>query len=185
MTTQDLVAGIKRNPVSIACAVLSVIFVAALFLRSDFIAEAETKLAEKSAEAQKYAANIQYSAQLKEQVDTVTALNKEIDARIIRASQLGTNTQYFYKMESGTDVKMIDLRQVTPATVAKPAKGSFLPVAFAVSVQGDLNHILTFLQQVENGAHYSRVLTASLSSNPAQRGSSLTLALSLELLGTP
>lgn len=185
MTTQELSAGIKRNPVSIICAVLSVIFIAAIFLRNGLISEAETTLESKTAEGQKYATNIQYSAQLKDHVDDVTAANKEIESRIIRASQLGTNTQYFYKIESDTKIKMIDLRQLTPATVAKPAKGAFLPVSFAVSVQGDLNLVLTFLRQVENGAHYSRILNATLSGNPAQRNSPLTLALSVELLGTP
>lgn len=185
MTSEDLGAAIKKNKISVGCAVLSVACIVVLFLRNNLISEAEARLVEKTAEAQKYATNIQYSAQLKEHVDTVTAANKQIEGRIVRASQLGINTQYFYTIESDTSAKLIDLRQLTPATVAKPAKGSFLPVAFAVSVQGDLNQILTFLRQVENGAHYSRVVNATLSGNSATRNSPLTLALSLELLGVP
>jgi hypothetical protein len=185
MTTQDLTVGIKRNPVSIVCAVLSILFIAAIFFRNGLMAEAETTLEAKTAEAQKYATNIQYSTQLKEQVDAITGYNKTIKSRIIRASQIGTNTQYFYKIEGDTKIKMIDVRQLSPSIMPKPAKGSYLPVSFAVSVTGDLNLILTFLRQVENGAHYCRVMTATLTGNPAQRNSPLTLALSLELLGTP
>jgi hypothetical protein len=185
MSSQDLVVGIKKNKLSIGCAVIALACIVVLFVRSSLITEAETQLVEKTAEAQKYATNIQYSAQLKEQTETVTAANKQIEARIIRASQLGINTGYFYTIESETGVKMIDLRQTTPPTVGKPAKGSYLPVAFAVSVQGDLNHVLTFLRQVENGAHYCRVMNATLTGNSSARNSPLTLALSLELLGTP
>lgn len=185
MNSQALVKLLKKNPLSITCGVLSMIFIIVIFLRSDTIPEAEGVLAQKSAEGEKLAANIQYSAQLKEQLEAVTASNKEIDSRIVRASQMLTNTQYFYKIENETGVKMIDIRQTTPASVGKPAKGSYLPVSFAVSVQGDLNHILAFLRRVENGTHYSRVLTASCSGNSAQRNAPLTLALSLELLGAP
>lgn len=185
MNSQALVKLLKKNPLSITCGALSLIFIVVICLRSGTIPEAEGILAQKSAEGEKLAANIQYSAQLKDQVEAVTASNKEIESRIVRASQLLTNTQYFYKIENETGIKMIDIRQTTPANVGKPAKGSYLPVSFAVSVQGDINHILAFLRQVENGAHYARVVTASCSGNSAQRSAPLTLALSLELLGVP
>ena len=185
MTNEELGAAIKKNPVSFACGLLSCALIAAIYFRSDLLSQAESQLEQQSAESQKISLNIQYSAQLKEQTAALEAANKAIDARIIRASQLGTNTQYFYEIESEIEVKIIDLRQTTPATVAKPAKGAFLPVAFSVSVQSDLEHILQFLRQLENGAHYCRVLTATCSGNAVNRGSPLTLALTLELLGAP
>jgi hypothetical protein len=185
MTTRQLGAAIKKNPVSFGCAVLSCLLIGAIYFRSGALAEAETLLAQKTADGEKITSNIQYSSQLKEQTETLEAANKEIASRIIQASQLGTNTQYFYKIESETGVKIIDLRQTTPATVAKPAKGAYLPVAFAVSVQGDLGKILDFLRALENGAHYCRVLTATCSANSTTRSTPLTLALTLELLGKP
>ena len=185
MTSQDLVTAIKKHPLSICCGTLSVIFIVLIFLRGDSIAQAEAEAAQKTAEGQKYASNIQYSTQLKEQMESVVASNKQIEARIVRAIELGKNTQYFYKIESDTGVKMIDLRQTTPASAVKPGKGPFVPVAFAVTVQGDINQIVTFLTQVENGAHYCRVMSASCSGNSAARTSPLTLALSIELLGMP
>lgn len=184
MTTQELVAVIKKNPISFGCALVSCALIGAIYFRSDKIPEAETVLGQKSAESERLRLNVQYSAQLKEQFDAVVSSNKDIDARIVRASQLGTNTQYFYKVETETGVKIIDLRQTTAATVAKPAKGSFIPVTFSVSVQGSLNQLLDFLRQLENGAHYCRVLTVTCSGSSPRSGP-LTLALSLELLGTP
>ena len=185
MTSQDLIAAAKKNPTSFACAALSLVVIGVIYFRSDLILKAETLFAQKSAEGEKIAANIKYAAQLKEQTDAVVAANKLIDARIVRASELGNNTGYFYKLETETGVKMIELRQTTPSTVAKPAKSSFIPVAFAVTVQGNLNQLLEFLRQVENGAHFARVMAATCSGNSASRNSSLTLALSIELLGTP
>lgn len=185
MTNQELVAALKKNPVVFGCAALSVALIVGLYFRSDAIPEAEAALTQKSAESERITLNIQYSAQLKDHVESVAAANAEIDTRIVRASQLGTNTQYFYKLESETGAKIIDLRQTTAAAVAKPAKGAFLPVAFAVTVQGTLAQVLDFLRHVENGAHYSRVLTANCTGTANARNAPLTLALTLELLGQP
>jgi hypothetical protein len=185
MTGQDISNGIKKSPLLFVCILLSVLLIAAIYYRSDTVPQAEQLLAQKTAEGEKISLNVQYSAQLKEQTDALEAALKDIDARIIRASQLGMNTGYFYTIETEAGVKFIDLRQTTPATVAKPAKASFLPVAFSVSVQSDLNHIIGFLRQLENGAHYCRILSATCSGNSANRGAPLTLALTLELLGTP
>jgi hypothetical protein len=185
MSTQELVAAVKKNPISFGCGALGIVLIAAIYFRSDAIPKAEAELGEKSAQAEKIALNIKYSAQLKEQVDALVAANREIDGRIIRASQLGINTQYFYRVESVTGVKIIDLRQNTGTTVGKPAKGTFIPVSFSVSVQGSLKQIIEFLRQIENGAHYSRILTASCNGNAAARSAPITLVLTLELLGLP
>jgi hypothetical protein len=185
MSNHALASAIKKNPISFGCAVLSCVLIAVIYFRGGLMSEAETALAQKSAEGEKISLNIQYSAHLKEQTEAIEAAIKTIESRIVRASQLGTNTQYFYKIESETGAKIIALQQTTPATAAKPAKGSYMPVAFAVSVQGDLIKILDFLRQLENGAHYCRVLTATCSGNSSTRTAPLTLALTLELLGTP
>jgi hypothetical protein len=185
MTNQEFVVLAKKNPVSFGCAALSLALVAGLYFRSEAMPEAEAELTQKSASGERMALNIQYSAQLKEQADAMAAATKEIDSRIIRTSQVTTNTQYFYKLEADTGVKISDLRQTTPAVVAKPPKGTFVPVAFSVTVQGTLSQLLEFLRQVENGAHYSRVLTATWNGNAANRNSPLTLGLSIELLGLP
>jgi len=136
------------------------------------------------AEADKYAANITYSVNLKEQHDALVDAAKEIDARLVRASQLGINNQYFFKLESETGVKMIDFRQGQIAAVRGP-RGSYSPVPFSVSVQGDMPQIVHYLNLIESGAHYCRVLTASLTPVGPTRPGSLSMSLNLELLGLP
>src|SRR5688572_8484074 len=121
MSSQKLASGMKRKPLVLGCVVASVILAGAVYWRSGTIPEAERLLAEKSAEAEKLASNIRFSAQLKDQTEALESASKAIDGRIIRASQLGTNTQYFYTIVNETGIKLIDLRQTTPASVAKPA----------------------------------------------------------------
>jgi hypothetical protein len=185
MTKENLVAALKKSPIVVACVVLGVGLLATLYFRLDKIPEAETLLLDKTAEADRYAANLKYSAHLKEDVDALVAANKAIDTHLIRASQLVNNAQYFYALVNETGVKLLDSRQTTPAIVPKPAKGSFVAVGFSVAVEGTLPQLIDFLQKVESGAHYSRVLTASCNVNVSKRNSPLTLTLTLELLGTP
>jgi hypothetical protein len=164
--------------------VLAVGMGATLYLRMDKVPEAIETLEKKTAEADKYAANIRNAAHLKEDMEAIEAANKAIDARIIRAVQLLDNGQYFYRLERETGVKLLDSRQTTPAVVAKP-KGNFLPVSFSVAADGTLPQLIDFLRKIENGVHYSRVNTAACSVTVSKRNSTLTLSLSLDLLGVP
>lgn len=185
MSNDELLTFIKKNPISVGCGVLSFILATAVYLRSSEIPEAEDILLQKTAMAERYALNIKNSAQLKEQTDALAAANKEIDSRIIRASQLGTNTQYFYKLQSDTGVKLIEFRQATVVVPPTKVKATYSPIAFSVAVQGTLPQVMNFLRQLESGTHYCRVLTANFSASASARNQPLTLSLNLEMLGLP
>jgi hypothetical protein len=178
MTTADLTSAVKKNPLIVGCAVLTLALGAMLYLRLDSIPEANSRLDELSAQSRRYALNISNASQLKEHMDALIAANKAIDGRVIRSTDIGINQQFFYKLESESGVKLLDLRQG-----GKPAtKTNFAPVGFTVSLQGDFPQVLKFLRGLEDGSHYARVLTASCSGT---RTGDVTMTLSLELLGRP
>ena len=182
MTNQELMAFVKKHPISIGCGLLSVLLVGGIYYRGAQVPDAEEQLTHLSEQSENYKANIKNGAQLKEQLEALVTANKEIDRRIIHASQNLPNQQYFYQLQSDTGVKLVVLNQTT-LTVAKPTgKNSFAPIGFSVSVQGTLPQILDFLRRIESGAHYSRVLAATCASSPNK---TLTLSLTLELLGLP
>lgn len=184
MSGDDLKALIRKHPVSFGCGLLSILLGVGIYFRGGEIPDSEAELAERAAEAERFAANIKNAAQLKEQLDAMVAANKEIDVRIIRAGQLGVNNQYFFKLESETGAKLVDFRQA-PLQPVKGAKTIFTPVPFTVSVQGTLPQIFEFLHRLESGAHYCRVISATCGITPANRGGLITLGLNLELLGVP
>jgi hypothetical protein len=186
MTKEELVAQIKKNPISFGCGAASVLLIAALYFRSGEIPAAEAELAQKTAEAERYALNIKNADKLKDQLDALIAANKTIESRMVHVRDQGLNTQYFYKLMSDAGVNRVDFRQgTTTASLPKGSKAAFIPVAFGVSVQGNLNQILDFLRMLENGTHYCRVLTAMCGVSGTNRSAPLTLALNLELLGLP
>lgn len=176
MTTPELLAWLKKNPISVGCAVLSLGLAVAIYFRSDAIAQANAQLDEKTNLAQRYAHNIQNSAQLKEQYEALTAANHGIEARLINSSDIGINQQYFYKLESESGVKLLELRQGR----AGSSTGSYVPIAFSVSLRGDFTQVMNFLRMLEDGTHYCRVMTASCSGG---RTGPVSLSLNLEILG--
>lgn len=185
MTNDEVYAFIKKNPIPVACAVITLALGALYYFRSGDYPAAEATLAEKSAEAEKYALNIKYSAQLKDQLEALVAANKNVEARLTRASQQGINTQYFYKLERETGVKLVSFGQSPSAAPAKGSKAAFIPVPFNVGVQGTLPQLLDFLRQLEGGTHFVRVLAANCNVANTARSGPLTLSLTLEMLGLP
>lgn len=185
MTNQELFAFIKKNPVTVGCGVLSVAIAAAIYFRAGEMPAAEAELAQKTSEADRYGNNLKNAVQLKEQHDALAAATKEVESRLVRASQLGVNNQYFFKLENETGTKLVDFRQ-GGLLAAKGAKANFAPVAFSVSVQGEMNQLLHFLRLLESGAHYCRIQSATfLPAGASAKKGLLTLTLNLELLGLP
>lgn len=183
MTNEEAIAFFNKNRISVSCGLLSLAFLVGMYFRAGGVDEVQVDLNQKNSEANKHANNIKNAAQLKEQLDALVAANKEIDTRLVRAGDLGTNLQYFYKLIGESGVKRIDLRQVPTGPAAK-GKSTYLPLGFAVTVQGDLSQILRFLALLEGGSRYCRVLTATSSVPVGERGGPVTLNLNLELLGT-
>lgn len=179
MTTPELVAVIRKNPIIAIGGVLSLALAGAIYYRSGEMGQANADLEEKSAKARQYASNIANAAQLQEQFDALVAANKTIEARLIRGSEIGINQAYFYKLESESGVKFLDLAQSGRGTAAK---GNYAPIAFSISLQGEFTQVMAFLRALENGAHYCRVTGGSCSGS---RGTQITFMLSVELLGRP
>jgi Tfp pilus assembly protein PilO len=181
-SSEEVMASIKKNPISVGSALLTVALLVVTYLHSGRGAELETELEEKSAEAAKLASNLKNAAQLKEQFDALLVAKTAIEARMIRAEDLPTNQQYFYKLEADSGVKLLDIRQSTGSR--KDAKGAYQPTAFSLNVQGDYRQLLTFLRRLESGSRYCRVLTTSCTT-PSDRGPVLVMSVNLELLGFP
>ncbi len=142
MTTSDLIVVAKKNKIVVVCAVLSLGLLGGMYFRSGAIAEANAKLEETSKQARRYALNLSMSAHLKDQYDALVAANKAIETRMIRPAEIGINQQYFYKLETDSGVKLLDLRQ----SGGKVKKGTYTPVAFTVAFQGEFPQVIAFMR---------------------------------------
>jgi hypothetical protein len=202
ITNEQVYAFIKKNPIGVSCGIICIALAVFYYFRMDEVPAATAELEAANAEASRLSLNIKNAAQLRENLDLMVDASKKIDARVLRVSSLATNQQQFYKIEAETGTKLVDLRQNVLPSAEKGKKPSiFLTVPFTVVVQGDFPRIVSFLQHLENGPFFCRVITASLSSStaggasaPASSpaspgedvpGASLTLTLNLEIVGLP
>ena len=185
----QVIAFVKKNPIGFGCGALCLALAAAMYYRADMVPASEAELEQQATEAERLAGNLKNAAQLPEQLDAMIAAGKQVEARLVQPGDLAKNQQYFYKLEADTGTK-IDCRQSTPPA-AKDRKTLYLSVPYTVTVQGDYAQILNLLRRLESGAHYCRMLTATLTapgggvSSGESTDNQLTLNLNLELLGQP
>jgi hypothetical protein len=178
MTTPELMAFVRKNPLLVGCGVVSIGLALAIYFRSDLINEANATLEQKTSEAHRYSLNVNNANQLKEQLAELTAANQAINARMIHPTDIGINQQYFYKLESETGVKLAEINKSVRAVGAKGP--NFTPVMFHLSVQGNFRQIMSFLRALYSGDHFCRVLDASCGGG---RQGPVNLTMTIELLG--
>jgi hypothetical protein len=185
MSNEQLIALLKKNPISVGCGLLSLLIAVAIYFRSDLVPEAAKLLEQKTAEGERLNANVTNAAQLPEQLAAITEARSDIEKRLVRASELAKNLQYFYRLEAETGAKLLTLRQ-NPVPTPKPgAKPALLGIGYTVSFQGPYFTVMEFLRRLESGTHFCRVTQASIGITGNNRTGPLTVSASLELLGQP
>ena len=186
MSNEEVLAFLRKNVISVTCVAVSIGIGFVLYYRNDNLPDAEKVLQSRTQEGELLAANIEDSNQLKEQQGAMVDANQVISDRMIQVGQLADNLQYFYRLESETGIKILDLRQNAWTPPSKnAAKTFFTPVGFQVSVQGDYSKLLDLLRRLETGEHYCRLISCDVRPvDPTNRGGQLTVSINLELLGT-
>jgi len=189
MTSADLLAMIKKQPIGFASGVICLVCAGLLYFRGNKIEEYRVEYEAKSAEATTMLANVRNSEKLPTQVAEIQVLAKEMEGRLVKAGQLAVNLQYFYKLEAETEVKLVDVRQ---GNLPRGGKAAYAGIPFSVTVQGSFKQVFAFLQKLENGPHFCRftaVVFSKQGGGEASRAStdtaSVNVSLNLELLGVP
>jgi hypothetical protein len=185
ISNEQVIEFVKRNPIGVACGVISIGLIATYYVRSGKLAEAESILETTTTESLRHEKNLEYAGGegLKQDYDNLVAANKAIEGRLIRTG-FGINYGYFQKIAADTGTKSVSLNQAAAGAAARAIpRGGFVPVAFNFVVQGTYGQILDVLYRLENGQHFCRVLNAGISKQSGAGSDTLTLTLSLELLG--
>jgi Tfp pilus assembly protein PilO len=188
MTSAELIARLKKQPIGFACGLICLLCIGWLYYRGGESDKRQTEYETKSAEASKVSSNVSLSKNLPEQVAELQTVTKELEARLVKAGQLAVNYQYFYKLEAENEVKLLDLRQ---NPLPRNPKTIYVGVPYNVNVQGTYKNVMTFLQRLEKGRHFCRINNAVFiktggGTGPLQNAASgITLNLTLELLGQP
>ena len=192
MTGADLLAMIKKQPIAFGAGLVFIVCLVVYYFEMDAVTDARTTFEEKDTQARRIAENVRHANGLAEQTAEMQELGKQFDARMVRASQLATNLQFFYRLENETGVKLLDVRQNPVAPVrAKGPKSAYVAVPFSVNVEGTYPQILAFLRRVEAGPGFARFATVTVNKSVGPRGGEamqsdrLTASFTVEMLGQP
>lgn len=190
--TKDIVQAVRKHPIGFVAGLLAVALVAASTFRADGVGALETQLEERSREGQRQQTNLTNAIRLDEHLATLTKANEDIAARAVDSRELASNLQYFYELEAGLGVKLIELRQGAPTAKAKGS--AYLAVPYTVAIEAPFERVVQFLQALENGSRYARFVSVTLqprasdASGPGKSATApaqlITLSMTVELLGT-
>jgi len=187
MNSADIIAKIKKQPIGFVCGLICLLCIGWLYFRTGELEKRQADYEAKSAEAAKVISNVSVSKSLPAEVAEIQVATKDLESRLVKEGQLAVNLQYFYKLEAETEVKLLDVRQNQRSKVAGKSNAG---VPYNVNVQGTYKNVMAFLQRVEKGRHFCRVLSATFSKSQfVAEGQGtipgVTMALSIELLGQP
>jgi hypothetical protein len=101
MTSADLIAKIKKQPVGFVCGLICLLCAGWLYYRNGALEERQKKYDDEAAAAATMISNVSLSKSLPAEVAELQAATKELEGRLVRAGQLALNQQYFYRLEAG------------------------------------------------------------------------------------
>lgn len=190
MTGADLTALLKKQPFASVCVLVALVAAVLLYVRSDAVEEARTAFEAREQEAQKMEINVRNLVGLEEQTQGLQEAARQLDARLIRANQLANNLQIFYRLEAETNVKLMDIRQgAIPPLRPGTQRGIYSPIPFTMTVQGTYAAVHTFVRRLEASPHFTRfnqiTFTKADAGRSASGGGSMTVTMTIEMLGTP
>ena len=197
LDTKDIVALFRKNPILSSCALVSVLLLLVVYFRFGLIASAQVELDQKNAEGKKYHDNVLNAGQLRAQMAVVAAANRIVRDRAMHPGNLAKNLQYFYRIEAETGVKYTDLKPgavsvenkllaapISGRTVPAPAANksgmkNYVPVNYAITVQGAFPQLVAFLRRLEQGGYFYRLNTMIISTV----GPTISFNLNIDFLG--
>ena len=191
MTTADLIEKLKRYPVPSISAAVVLLCLITFYFQLDLVDNLKTRRDEIDDEAVRMEDNIVAGNNLEEQLREMKTRLEDLNSRLIEPLELAENLKYFYSFESATGVSLADLRQNTAPPPAKGGKGGgkssghLEGIGYTVTLSGTFAQAVAYFDELENGRRLYRLRNFQLQRGREVNQSAITLALNLELLGTP
>jgi hypothetical protein len=154
---------LKKNPLLSACVAGIVALAVVVFLRSGIVPESEAELEELKANLTKLENNIANSAQLEDQVQRLKKINSDIKSNALVVGELARNQQYFFKLETENNIKLLDVQQQGRPAPAKGPAAAYFPLGFNINASGDYDNLLQFMRKTEKTFVGSRITSATIS----------------------
>lgn len=122
-------------------------------------------------------------ARLTTQLAAVQDALKLIEDNLVVEGDLAENLGYFYQIEKLTRLRLSQLNQLSSQPAAEDSPYKTVP--FSLRITGSYYQLMNFLHELETGPRLLRVRTFTINRGSDATNNTLSLELTVELLGKP
>lgn len=192
MNVADWVKKIKTYPFASVMALLTIVLFALSYIRSMENSKLDTQYDHAVKEWGKIDANVfKNSVDLEMHLEEAKIISEDLKSRLIHPPELARNYQYFFRLESIANVKILSLQQETLRVIdtkkedKKKDKSLFSRVPYMMGASGEFHDLVSFLYALENGEHFYHLKECALQRDLRSEGQKISMIMKFDLLGTP
>lgn len=178
--TNVVIAGLRRYPFSVACAMVTLVLAVGAWFLHGTIDELKAVHEERSREGEAMLALLVGGSVQRQELASARETARRIEENLVIESNLAENTWYFFKLEEQTKVRLPQLHQLSsPITDKSPL---YKRIPYSLRVVGTHEEVATFLRALETGPRLVNI-TGFICAKRDVSGTDLALDITLELLG--
>ena len=188
MKSQTSETPLRRYRLPLGGAVVTCVFLIALFFRHGTLADTREQLEALETNGKNAERNVRNATGLEDHIAALNQAVARLESMLTRVDDIAGNQEYFYGLEKDSGVSMTVLRPLgAPKTIA--AGSIYQPAGFNVVVEGEFSQIWRFLRTLEQGNRLYRLgdFSVQRSSNAAAvegRSQKEVLTINFQLLAS-
>ena len=170
---------IRKYPIPATCALLTVIFLAAIFYLNGVVDTLDTERQMREHEGENSLAKLVSGPVLRQELGSVREAANRLESNLVIEENLADNLWYFYKIEGETGIRLKGLRQESGGLQFNM---SFRKVPYEIDAVGTYPQLAHFLRAIETGSRLAKITSYSIH-HAEGAGPTIDAELTIELLG--
>lgn len=183
---------IKKNRLVATSALVFLVSMTVYLLHSDKKADLDSEIDQLDIRISTMLKNIKNSAGLEEDIEIVEKQVEQLDQRMFDSQELATNYNYFFNIETSTNVALGDLKQVEiveervdprKRKMPKPVMDAYVKIRYHMKATGKYGDLVTLMRTLEGGPSFYRLEKFRLSKSLTGGNELLSMDISFLMLG--
>ncbi len=192
MNFERLIEAIRKNLVIAISGVITATCMTVYVLHMDKKPDLESEIEQIEIRISTMLRNITNSAGLKEDLEVVESQISELDERMFRPQELATNYNYFFNIETSTNVSLSELKQVEIVKedvnrekhkMPNLIVDAYVKIRYDMRANGTYQDLVHFMRTLEGGPSFYKLEKFRLSKSSAVGDELLSMDVSFLMLG--
>jgi len=192
MNFERLIEAIRKNLVIAISGVVTATCMTVYVLHKDKKPDLESEIEQIDIRISTMLRNLTNSAGLEEDIEVVKSQISELDERMFRPQELATNYNYFFNIETSTNVSLSELKQVEIVKedvnrekhkMPNPIVDTYVKIRYDMRANGTYQDLVHFMRTLEGGPSFYKLEKFRLSKSSAGGDELLSMDVSFLMLG--